>query len=479
MKNLILATIGICLFPHWAPAASRPNVVFILADDMGYGDVAAFNRESKIPTPNIDLLAAQGIRLTDAHAPGAVCIPSRYGLLTGRYPFRNTRTFDKECLIEPGRMTIASLLKQAGYSTAMIGKWHQSFVGGPEYIARRVLPGGPTDHGFDSFFGLHASLDIAPYFYIENDREVEPPTQRIEEHHTEGWSSIQGAYWRAGAIAPGFVHEEVLPLFTRKSVEYIESRHGKAGPFFLYFAPPAPHTPWVPTEKFNGKSGAGLYGDYAVEVDDAVGQVLTALDQAGVADNTLVFFTSDNGPVWYEADAQKFGHRSAYIFRGMKGDAWEGGHRMPFIARWPGHVKPGTSSAQTICFTDMLATLAGLTDQKLPADAGEDSFDVLPLLTGKATDMPLRETTLVVSSAGVVFIREGDWKLIPQLGSGGFTKPAKIKPKPGEPEGQLYNLAADPAEKDNVYAQHEDVVRRLTEHIDRDVRAGRTRPAKQ
>jgi arylsulfatase A-like enzyme len=419
----------------------------------------------------------QGIRMTDAHAPGAVCIPSRYGLLTGRYPFRNNRKFDSGCLIEAGRMTIASLLKQAGYGTAMIGKWHQSFEGGPEYLKRRLLPGGPVDHGFDSFFGLHASLDIAPYFYIENDHELEPPTQQTEEHHTPGWSAVQGAFWRGGGIAPGFRHEEVLPLFTRKSVEYIESRRGKPDPFFLYFAPPAPHTPWAPAEKFKGTSGAGLYGDYAAEVDDSVGQVLKALDRAGLAENTLVFFTSDNGPVWYEVDAQKFEHRSAYIFRGMKGDAWEGGHRMPFIARWPGYIKPGTSSGQTICFTDMLATFAGVTQQKLPDDAGEDSFDISPLLTGEKPDAPVHQTTLIVSSAGVVSIREGDWKLIPQLGSGGFSKPARIKPKAGDPEGQLYNLAADPGEKDNVYAQHDDVVRRLTEHLDRDVRAARTRPA--
>jgi arylsulfatase A-like enzyme len=475
MKYLLLIAVATLVYPVCASAASDPNIVFILADDMGYGDVAAFNPESKVPTPNLDQLAAQGIRLTDAHAPGAVCIPSRYGLLTGRYPFRNGRNFDKECLIEPGRVTIASLLKRAGYSTAMIGKWHQSFEGGPEYESRRVLPGGPVDHGFDSFFGLHASLDIAPYFYIENDRELEAPTQQIEEHHTPGWGPVQGAFWRAGGIAPGFKHEEVLPLFTRKSVDYIESRRGKAEPFFLYFAPSAPHTPWVPTEQFQGKSGAGPYGDYAVEVDDAVGQVLKALEHAGLAANTLVFFTSDNGPVWYEADVRKFGHRSASTFRGMKGDAWEGGHRMPFIARWPGNIRPGTSSGQTICFTDVLATFAGVTRQKLPDNAGEDSFDLLPLLTGQAADKPVRQTTLLVSSAGVVFIREGNWKLIPQLGSGGFTKPAKIKPGPGDPAGQLYDLAADPTEKDNVYAQHQDIVHRLTEHLERDMRAGRSR----
>jgi arylsulfatase A-like enzyme len=479
MKLWTLALFVLVMAAMVSAAENKPNIVFILADDMGYGDVHAFNPQSKIPTPHIDELASAGMRFTDAHAPGAVCIPSRYGLLTGRYPFRNTRKFDKECLIEPGRMTLASLLKQAGYSTAMIGKWHQSFDGGPQYETRRVLPGGPVDHGFDSFFGLHASLDIAPYFYIENDRELEPPKDKIAEHHTPGWTNIQGAFWRGGGIAPGFKHEEVLPLFTRKSVEFLESRRGKSEPFFLYFAPPAPHTPWVPLEPFKGKSGAGLYGDYAIEVDDSVGQVLAAIDRAGLADNTLVFFTSDNGPVWYEADVERFRHRSASIYRGMKGDAWEGGHRMPFIARWPGHIKPGESSSQVICFTDMLATFANVSGQHLPDNAAEDSVDILPALLGSEMNKPLRDSTIIVSSRGVLTIRQGDWKLIPQLGSGGFSKPAIIKPKPGDPAGQLYNLATDPSEKDNVYAQHPDIVRRLTERLDQDVRAGRTRNVKQ
>jgi arylsulfatase A-like enzyme len=461
----------------FAQSAQRPpNVVFILADDMGYGDVGAFNPESKIPTPRIDGLAREGIRFTDAHAAGAVCIPSRYGLLTGRYPFRNTRDFDKQCLIEPGRMTIASVLKQAGYATAMIGKWHQSFEGGPEFKSRRELPGGPVDHGFDSFFGIHASLDIAPYFYIENERELEPPTDTIPEHHSPGWSAIQGAFWRGGAIAPGFRHEEVLPLFTRKSVEYVQSRAGKEQPFFLYVALPAPHTPWVPTDAFKGKSGAGLYGDYVTEVDDAVGQILAAIEHAGTKDNTLVFFTSDNGPVWYEADVKRFGHRSAAGWRGMKGDVWEGGHRMPFIARWPGHIQAGASSAQTICFTDMLATFASITHQTLPDNAGEDSFDLLPALLGK-TDRRIHDATLVVSSGGVVTIRQGDWKLIPRLGSGGFSKPARINPRPGDPAGQLYNLATDPAETTNVYLAHAEIVARMTQLLNQYTKAGRTRPA--
>jgi arylsulfatase A-like enzyme len=459
-----------------ADTAKPPNVLVILADDMGYGDIGAFNAQSKIPTPNLDRLSKQGMRFTDAHAPGSVCIPSRYGLLTGRYLFRNPRKFNSESLIEPGRLTIASLLKRAGYTTAAVGKWHLSFDSGPNFDYRKPLRGGPVDRGFDSFFGLHASLDIPPYFLIDNDRPVAAPTEHIEASNSRGWSPIQGAFWRAGAIAPGFHHADILPLLTSKAVDYLKARRGKEQPFFLYVALTAPHTPWLPLEPFQNKSGAGAYGDFAMQVDDAVGRILAALDQAGQADRTLVFFTSDNGPVWFETDARRFGHRSASIYRGMKGDAWEGGHRMPFIARWPGKITPGTTSREVICFTDMLATFASLTGQSLPNEAGEDSFDILPALLGRTGSKPLREATIHQSSRGVLALRQGDWKLIQQLGSGGFSQPARVAPKPGQPIGQLYNLADDPSEQKNLYAEHPEIVRRLTEILERYKRDGRSRP---
>lgn len=459
-----------------ANAGKPPNILFILADDMGYGDVGAFNPQSKIPTPNLDRLARQGMRFTDAHAPGAVCVPSRYGLLTGRYLFRNPRKFNRESLIEPDRLTVASLLKRAGYATACVGKWHLSFDGGPAFDYRKPLRGGPVDHGFDSFFGLHASLDIPPYFLIDNGRAVAAPTEQIAASNSPGVSPIQGAFWRAGAIAPGFKHADILPLMTSKAVEYLKARRGNPRPFFLYVALPAPHTPWLPLEPFKNKSGAGMYGDYSVEVDDAVGRILAALDQTGQADRTLVFFTSDNGPVWFDTDVRRYDHRSAHIYRGMKGDAWEGGHRMPFIARWPGQITPGTTSNEVICFTDMLATFASLTGQSLPDGAGEDSFDILPALRGQKGSKPLRDATIHQSSRGVLALRQDDWKLIPQLGSGGFSQPGKIAPKPGEPAGQLYNLADDPGEQKNLYAQHPEIVRRLTEVLERLQRDGRSRP---
>jgi arylsulfatase A len=469
IRNLLLSA---CVLA-WATASSgiaaapsKPNIVFILADDMGWGDPHCFNADSKIATPHLDQLAAQGMRFTDAHAAGSVCVPSRYALLTGRYPFRNTgfRNPVKGPLIQPDRPTVATVLRGAGYATAMVGKWHLGFDGGDQFDYSQPLRGGPVDHGFDSFFGQHASLDIPPYFFIANDRCVEPASETIVASSSPDWSAVQGAFWREGKISPSFKHIEAFPIYTRKAVDYIEGRAKEpAGkPFFLYVAFTAPHTPWLPTEAFRGKSLGGLYGDFVTQVDDAVGQVLAALDRAKLSDNTLVFFTSDNGPVWYPEDVKKFAHSAAGPWRGMKGDAWEAGHRMPFIARWPGKIPSGATNPETICFSDMMATFADLAGAKLPADAGEDSFDLTPLLLGEKRSAPLRDSLVSESSSGVMVIRQGPWKLIPQLGSCGFTKPGKIKPGPGDPAGQLYNLTDDPGEQRNLYAENPEMVQRLT-----------------
>ena len=469
-------------------AEPKPNIVFILADDMGYGDPHCFNPQSRIPTPNIDRLATQGMMFTDAHAAGAVCVPSRYGLLTGRYPFRNAgqKNPARGPLIEPGRPTIATVLRERGYATAMIGKWHLGFEGGDRFDHAGPLHGGPVDHGFDTFFGQHASLDIPPYFFIDQDRCVEIPTATIAASSSPDWSPIQGAFWRAGKIAPSFKHADVLPTYTRKAVEYLEERGKLTGadakPFFFYVAFTAPHTPWLPMEQFRGKSMGGLYGDFVAQVDDAVGQVLAALDRTKLADNTLVIFTSDNGPVWYPTDVKKFGHSAAGNWRGMKGDIWEAGHRMPFIARWPGKVAPNTNCDQTISFTDMMATFASASGKPLPDGVGEDSYDLLPLLLGRAPtppDRPLREATIMESSQGVLAIRRGNWKLIPHLGSGGFTIPANITPTAAGPKGQLYNLADDPTESKNRYLEEPQLVRQLTDLLTRYKQSPRTpsRPA--
>ena len=446
-------------------ADGNPNIVVILVDDMGYGDPTCYNPDSGIPTPHIDSLARDGMRFTDAHAPGPLCHMSRYGLLTGEYPFRtDVSVWRKQPLIRPDQTTIASLLKSAGYRTAMVGKWHLGFDESGGYSER--LPGGPIHRGFDSFFGIRASTDIPPYFYIRDDRAVEPPTARIAANQSEGWSPIQGAFWRAGGISPDLKLADVLPRFTDEAVGIIEKHAVQENeqPLMLYLAYPAPHTPWLPSPEFQGKSQAGMYGDFAMMVDSMIGRVLASLESNDMSDNTLVIFSSDNGPVWYEEDVQRLGHDSSGGLRGMKADAWECGHRMPFIVRWPGKVSPNSTSDQTICFTDLLATFSAILDSELPQDAGPDSFNFLPVLLGTAK-APVRDSLVMKSGSGAMTIRVGEWKLIDRLGSGGFSKPSKIKPGPGEPAGQLYNVADDPGETENLYAQHPEMVKRLSEQL--------------
>ena len=461
------------------PPPAKPNIVILLVDDMGYGDPQCFNPKSKIVTPNIDRLAREGMRFTDAHAPGPLCHPSRYGLITGRYPFRTDITrWPTQPLIEKGQVTVASLLHDQGYHTAMVGKWHLGFH---EVGYDQPLRGGPVDCGFDTFFGLRASTDIAPYFYIRGDRAVAPPTGHIAEHHSEGWSPTQGAFWREGGIAPGLDLKDVLPKLTDEACAVINAQADKKPdarrPLMLYLAYTAPHTPWLPVAEFAGKSGAGMYGDFVMMVDAQIGRVLETLEKADMMQDTLLIFASDNGPVWLPADVARLGHDAVGGLRGMKADAWEGGHRMPFIVRWPGRVKAGTISDQTICFTDLLATFADICGEKFSTNAMPDSFSLLPVLEGRQPkDQPVRGPIVMqAGSTDAMLIRSGDWKLIDQLGSGGFTKPNKIKPEPGDPAGQLYNLHDDLAETNNLYLQHPEIVARLKAEMKRIVESPVTR----
>lgn len=447
----------------WA-AETLPNVVIILVDDMGYGDPGCFNPESKIRTPHIDAVAAAGMRFTDAHAPGPLCHMSRYGLMTGRYPFRtDVGRWPKHALIDKGQTTLASMLKHQGYRTAMVGKWHLGFE---ENGYDADLPGGPVDVGFDSFFGIRASTDIPPYFYIRGNRAVQPPSVPIEANASPEWSPIQGAFWRAGEIAPDMRLEDVLPKFTDEAIRVIENHSASdtspAEPLFLYLAYPAPHTPWLPSPEFSGRSQVAMYGDFAEMVDAMIGRVVQSLEAAGMSDNTWLLITSDNGPVWYESDVQRYGHDSCGPWRGMKADAWEAGHRMPLIVRWPGVVAPGSVSEQTICFTDIMATLAKITGYRLDAQEGPDSVDFSAVLRGtQPAETPLRSDWAMRSGSGFFTVRQGDWKLIDGLGSGGFSEPRKIPAKPGEPSVQLYNLRNDPGEKQNLAAENAKIVERL------------------
>lgn len=453
---------------------SQPNIVVILVDDMGYGDPGCYNSESKIRTPNIDSLAADGLRFTDAHAPGPLCHMSRYGLLSGRYPFRtDVSQWPKHPLLEDGHVTLASLLRHSGYTTAMVGKWHLGFE---ENGYDQRLPGGPVDRGFDSFFGIRASTDIPPYFYIRGDFAVEPPTQPIEASQSPGWSPIQGKFWRAGQIAPNMKLENVLPRFTQEAIQVIETHASavrsqqNAKPLFLYLAYPAPHTPWLPSKEFSGRSSAGMYGDFVEMTDAMVGRVLESLDKQGMRENTMVIFSSDNGPTWYDQDVIRFGHDSSGGLRGMKADAWEAGHRVPFIVRWPGKTPKNTSTSQLLCFTDLVSTFASLSSvdiaKAFPNSKALDSFNLLPVfLDPESKHANMRSEFIMRSGSGLMVARSGEWKLIDGLGSGGFTKPSKRQPEGGEPKGQLYNLANDLAEQVNLYDQQPEVVRQLTRLI--------------
>jgi len=447
---------------------SRPNIVLILADDMGYGDPHCYNADSKIATPNIDALAAAGMSFTDAHAAGPLCHLSRYGLMTGRYPFRaQPGKWANQPTIADDQVTVPQLLQTAGYQTAMVGKWHLGFH---ENGYDKPLVGGPIHRGFDSYFGIRASTDIPPYFYIRGDMAVSPPSNHIAANNSDGWSKIQGAFWREGGIAPDLELKDVLPRFTEEAItviqDYAERPKASRKPLMMYLAYPAPHTPWLPSAEFSGKSGAGMYGDFVMMVDHQVGQITRELDAAGMADDTLLVFSSDNGPTWYDVDREEFGHDCAGGLRGMKSDAWEGGHRVPFIVRWPEVVERGCQSATTINFVDVLATVAEIVGLPLPEHAGPDSFSFHKVLTGSLPpEQTVRDDLIIQSGGGFMTIRVEEWKLIDGLGSGGFSEPRKVKPIPGEASGQLYNLASDPAESNNVFLKFPDIVERLKKRM--------------
>jgi arylsulfatase A len=451
-----------------------PNIVYILADDLGWGDLGCYNKDSAVPTPHANRFATEGMRFTDMHSPSAVCTPTRYGIMTGRYCWRSTLKKGvlwgySPNLIEPGRMTAPSMLKSRGYYTAGFGKWHLGLGTKEKTDYSQPLHPCPTDHGFDYYFGIPASLDMDPYLYFENDHAVEQPTS-----HTDGKNSARGVFWRGGGIAPHFEIEEVLPTLTDRAIKLIHERAAKpARPFFLYLALTAPHTPWLPKPGFQGKSKAGIYGDFVAQVDDTLGRVLRALEEAKLAGNTFVIFTSDNGADWKPEDKERYSHRANANWKGEKADIWDAGHRIPFIARWPGKIQPGAVSGELGCLTDFLATAAAIVGAKLPGDAGEDSYNLLPALQGKK-GKSIREAIVHHSSEGMFSIRQGEWKLELGLGSGGFSQPQRVEPKPGGPQGQLYNLEKDPTEADNVWLQHPEIVARLTALLEKYKREGRS-----
>lgn len=434
-----------------------PNIVLILADDMGYGDPGSYNSQSKIPTPHIDNLANHGIMFTDAHSPGAWCVPSRYGLLTGRYPGRVKMNWTEQALLDKDQETLATMLKRNGYATACIGKWHLGYDNlnwdNPEEID--TLRGGPDEHGFDYFYGMHASLDIPPYFYIENNIAVQPPTGWVDDNQSEDATTpISGAFWREGRMSPDFSHEEVLPAFTEKAQGFIEQHvAGKTNaPFFLYFPLTAPHTPWLPKSDWEGESEAGEYGDFVMQVDEVVGQIKNTLMEQGIENNTLIIFTSDNGPVWFERDVNKFNHQSTDGLKGMKLDYWEGGSRIPFIASWPGKIPEKQVSDHLLCFTDLMATFAAIVGDTL--NGSFDSYNQWAVMTGNQTEGTVRNELIIQDK----IYRESNWKYIHGTGLGVLSRkfdPDSIYLDALNNEGELYNLEDDPQEQTNLFHQHQ------------------------
>jgi len=461
------------------PARNRPNIIFIMADDMGYGDSTVYNTDSKIPTPRMEQLASEGITFTDAHSSAAWCIPTRYGLLTGRYHWREQRQeqlgYYGPPVIKSGRLTIGDLLQRQGYATACIGKWHLgmewhmkdgSIIPNgrlnqqPSIDFTQPVTEGPLQRGFDYFFGTSScTTDDPPLCFIENDRVIGGIPVKVPDHTDEG---------RLMYGLPGWKHEDADIEFTKKSVAFIEThvKEKPNAPFFLYLALSVPHVPWLPPDMVKGKSKAGARGDQVVLADWALGQVLDTLDRLKLTDNTLIIFTSDNGP-----RKGVNGHRSSGNWRGYKQDLWEGGHREPFIARWPGKLKPGTTSNELLCLTDMMATFAAITGVSLPDDAGEDSFNMLPAILGEKAEKPIRKAIVHRAGAVALAIRQGDWKLIFR----GERRRRQQKSGSGA-SGQLYNLKNDPTEEDNLWDRYPDVVERLTKLLEKYKEQGHSRP---
>jgi arylsulfatase A len=473
-------------------ASRSPNLVYILADDMGYGDLSCLNPDSKIRTKHLDRLAGQGLRCTDAHATSAVCTPSRYSILTGRYNWRSALKRGVNWgysprLLEAGRTTVASYLQARGYRTMCVGKWHLGWTWprrsdaldadrGDEVDTfdvdyTQAIADGPTTVGFERFFGISASLDMPPYVYVDNDRVTALPEGNVDA--TQGKQ-----FWRGGPIAPDFSHADVLPTLTGKAVDFIDEQAGSGSPFFLYFPLPAPHTPILPTAEFAGKSQTNAYGDFCLQVDDVVGQVMSALERNGIVDDTILIFTADNGcsPMADFDELAAVGHRPSHVFRGHKADIYEGGHRIPLLVRWPAGIAAGGMSDTTVCLVDLLATMADIHNDRLPDDVGEDSVSNLPLWRGGRLDSGLREATVHHSVDGSFSIRAGRWKLELCPGSGGWSFPRPGDECDGLPPIQLYDLSADIGEQLNVQSDHPEVVEQLTDLLTRYVLEGRSTP---
>lgn len=478
-KALLLSCL--CAAGGTAYAQQKPDIILFLADDMGYGDISAFNDRTPIVTPNLDRLCEHGIRFTDAHSNSAVSTPSRYGILTGRYAFRSELKSGvlggfSNPLIRPERRTVADMLSDAGYSTAMIGKWHLGWDW--TYKDRQKnevdfsapIKNGPTDHGFDYYYGIAASLDMSPYVYVENNMPTAIPTK--ESADIQHGPKMQ----RKGPQAPDFEHADVLPNFTNRACSYIEGHKDADRPYFLYIPITAPHTPVLPSEEFRGKSGVSDYCDFLLMVDAMVGKIMAAVEESGKADNTIIIFTTDNGcsPVVNISHMKKKGHSPNHIYRGAKSDIYDGGHRIPLIISW-GNRYHNVVEHGIISLTDFYATFADLAGYRLQDNEAEDSYSMMPILAqnGKSA----REDIIHHSIDGRFALRKGDWKLVFWPGSGGWGQPnPKSKNWEELPKYQLFNMKDDPSEKDNLYGTHKKIEKDLTARLKKYITEGRSTP---
>jgi arylsulfatase A-like enzyme len=466
-----------CQTNHQIPP---PNIIFILADDLGYGDLSCLNPESRIRTPIIDRFASEGCVLTNAHSPSSVSSPTRYGILTGEYCFRSplksgVLTGYSPALIKSETLTVAELLQNHAYHTACIGKWHLGLNWAPRDSSQplysgdpwaptstnidysRPVSGGPDSHGFDYSFIIPASLDMVPYCFLQNGKAIAPVTQTIK-----GNNEPRGVFWRSGEIQDNFRLNQVLPTLTTEAINYIESRSATGQPFFLYLPLTAPHTPWLPDSSFVNQSGAGTYGDFVVQIDHCIGTILEAVMKGKIEQNTLIIITSDNGSNWTTNDILKWQHRSNGIFRGQKSDVWEGGHHVPFLTRWPAKINAGSKSDQLICLTDLLATVAQLTGHQTTKNEGPDSYSFLDALSGKKPGKHSRNSVIHHSISGMFAITAGNWKLIDGRGSGGWSDAGN----PNDPPRQLYNLQKDPKETDNLIFSNPIIADSLTRMLE-------------
>lgn len=490
------ATLLLGLINAATAANSNPNLIFILCDDLGYGDVRLLNPEGKIATPTFDRIGREGMTFTDAHTPSSVCTPTRYGAMTGRYNWRSKLQQGvlgglSPRLIEPGRLTLASLLQSKGYRTAAVGKWHLGMdwkLHSGKTVAElniesreqafsadftQPLSNGPRSVGFDHYFGIAASLDMVPYCFIRNERVVDLPS---EDRDLAMNIDNPKAKSRKGPAAPGFRGEDVLDRLIDEAIDFIGQ--SRTQPFFLYLPLASPHTPILPKPQWLGKSGINAYADFVMATDAGVGRLLKHLDETQQADNTLIIFTSDNGcsPQANYDELLAKGHNPSGPWRGHKADIYEGGHRVPFLVRWPSKVKAGQRTDQLVCLTDIMATAAEILDHPLPANAAEDSFSFLPTLTGGQPKGPQRGQLVSHSIGGHFAIREGAWKLALCPGSGGWSKPRPGDEAAGSPPVQLFDLNQDPGETNNLAPQQPAEVTRLTKLLQGLIDAGRSTP---